>query len=70
MHCESMFSDELRRVEEMTPEYDFLVLGRTARAFRTHPSIQRESEQAANKAFAAAFSYAFAGERMTLRAYG
>ena len=31
-------------------EYDLLILGRTARAWATHPAVQVETEQLANRA--------------------
>lgn len=55
VHWEHHFPDELRRVEQGVPGYDFFVLGRTRRAFATHPQVQRLTEQAANAAFAAEY---------------
>lgn len=55
IHWERTFPDELRQVERGLPDYDFLVLGRTPRAFESHPHVQRETERLANAAFAATF---------------
>jgi hypothetical protein len=41
---------ELAEVVERIPEHDLLVLGRTRRAFATHPPEQRETEQLSNTA--------------------
>lgn len=54
-HWQQCFPDELARVEAVVPEQDFLVLGRTARAFESHPAVQRETERLANAAFAASY---------------
>lgn len=55
IHWEANYPDELRRIEQLIPEYDFLVLGRTQRAFESHPYVQRETERLANAAFAHIF---------------
>ncbi|MBA3534812.1 MAG: hypothetical protein H0T73_23110 [Ardenticatenales bacterium] len=55
IHWESHHPAELRRVQSAMPNYDLLVLGRTPRAFQTHPRIQQETERLANEAFAAFF---------------
>lgn len=46
---------ELIRVVATLPDYEFVVIGRTTRAFRTHPFIQRETERLINRLFAHAF---------------
>lgn len=46
---------ELIRVVSTLPDYDFVVIGRTERAFKTHPFIQRETERLINRLFAHAF---------------
>jgi len=45
----SSYPDELRKVVQSIPEYDFLVIGRTSRAFNTHTRCQIETECIANK---------------------
>lgn len=46
---------ELIRVVATLPDYDFVVIGRTERAFQTHPLIQRETERLINRLFAHTF---------------
>lgn len=46
---------ELIRVVATLPDYDFVVIGRTERAFQTHPFIQRETERLINRLFTHAF---------------
>lgn len=41
--------EELRRVVGEIPGHDFLVIGRTSRAFGTHPLSQRETEGLTNR---------------------
>ncbi len=41
--------EELRRVVGEIPGHDFLVIGRTSRAFGTHPHSQRETEGLTNR---------------------
>ncbi|MCZ7572392.1 MAG: hypothetical protein M5U01_27890 [Ardenticatenaceae bacterium] len=53
LHWARTFPDELRTVLPAIPDYDFLVMGRTRRAFDSHPHAQRETEHLANEAFAA-----------------
>lgn len=53
LHWATTFPDELRAILPAIPEYDFLVMGRSARAFESHPYAQRETERLANEAFAA-----------------
>jgi len=45
----SSYPDELRKVVRRIPEYDFLVIGRTPRAFNSHTRCQVETESLANK---------------------
>lgn len=52
LHWAGTYPDELREALAYIPEYDFLVFGRTERAFETHPRAQRETERLANEAFA------------------
>ena len=52
IHWAAYHPDELRRVIAEIPDYDLLVLGRTARAWATHPPYQAETEPLFNKVFA------------------
>lgn len=54
LHWADRFPQELREIVAAIPEYDFTVLGRTPRAFETHPRIQRETERIINHVFALA----------------
>lgn len=46
---EETYPDELREVIKQIPRHDFLVIGRTKRAFDTHPRSQSETEKLANE---------------------
>ena len=46
---EETYPDELREVVKLIPKHDFLIIGRTERAFDTHPRSQVETEKWANK---------------------
>lgn len=63
LHWEQHFPDELARAEQQIARQDFLLFGRTHRAFETHPHVQRETERLANEAF-----HAVAGRRMDITA--
>lgn len=52
VHWAAHYPDELGRVIAEIPGYDLLVLGRTARAWATHPPYQAETEPLFNKVFA------------------
>lgn len=54
LHWAEHYPDELRSVLATIPQYDFTVLGRTARAFASHPRIQRDTEAIINHIFALA----------------
>src|SRR5262249_31269623 len=43
---------ELERIVVQLPEHDFTVLGRTERAFASHPRIQRDTEAIINTVYA------------------
>lgn len=43
------YPEELRSIVESIPEHDFLIIGRTKRAFNTHPRSQTETEKLPNK---------------------
>ncbi|MGB0389132.1 MAG: hypothetical protein ACPGWR_30280 [Ardenticatenaceae bacterium] len=55
IHWEANYPDELRKVEQLIQNYDLLVLGRTHRAFESHPEAQRETERLINSAFVTTF---------------
>ena len=48
LHWVERYPDELPAVLHRIPEHDFTVLGRTARAFASHPRVQRETEAIVN----------------------
>lgn len=52
LHWVAYHPDELATVIAAIPDYDLLVLGRTARAWATHPPYQTETEPLFNKVFA------------------
>jgi hypothetical protein len=52
LHWAKFYAGELRFVVQLIKAYDFLVLGRTARALNTHPKAQLEPETLVNEAFA------------------
>jgi hypothetical protein len=51
VHWAAHFPDELRHMASAICEYDFTVLGRTERAFNTHPAVQRDTEAIINQVF-------------------
>ena len=51
LHWARYYPSELREIVGIIPRYGFLIIGRTKRAFRTHPSNQTETETIANKVF-------------------
>jgi hypothetical protein len=55
LHWAEYHPDELRRTLTQLPQYDFTVLGRTPRAFASHPRVQRDTETIINQAFALVF---------------
>ena len=55
LHWAEAYPDELRHVVDAIPRHDFLILGRTPRAFATHPRVQRDTEGIVNHAFGLAF---------------
>lgn len=46
---------ELKEIVSDIPNHDFMILGRTERAFNTHPFAWRETEKIANKIFSFEF---------------
>ncbi len=55
IHWAEFYPDELREVVDAIPHHDLLILGRTARAFATHPRVQRDTEAMINHVFSLAF---------------
>jgi hypothetical protein len=51
LHWAEAYPDELREVVAALPDHDLLILGRTPRAFATHPRVQRDTEAIVNHAF-------------------
>jgi hypothetical protein len=54
IHWVAHYPEELESVIDKIPNYDLLVLGRTERAWTTHPPYQAETEPLFNKVFALA----------------
>jgi hypothetical protein len=70
LHWVEYYPDELRAVLAAAAEHDFMVLGRTARAFASHPRVQRDTEHLINHAFHLASGVAWdvtAGSRLLSR---
>jgi hypothetical protein len=59
LHWAAFHLLELKALIADLPNYDLLVLGRTARAWATHPPYQRETEPLFNRVFALATGYAW-----------
>lgn len=55
LHWAEFYPDELRDVVDAIPRHDLLIMGRTARAFATHPRVQRDTETIINHTFGLAF---------------
>lgn len=51
IHWAAHYADEMEAVVAEIAEYDLLVLGRTARAWSTHPPYQAETEPLFNRVF-------------------
>jgi hypothetical protein len=51
LHWMEYHPAELRYVTQQITQYDFTILGRTARAFATHPRIQRDTEAIINHVY-------------------
>jgi hypothetical protein len=54
LHWAEFYCDELRATIDAVRQNDFTVLGRTPRAFATHPRVQRDTEAIINHAFSLA----------------
>jgi hypothetical protein len=52
MHWVEFYPAELAQVLARIPAYDFTVLGRTERAFASHPRTQRDTESIINRVYA------------------
>lgn len=52
LHWVAHYPEELEEVTTAIPDYDLLVLGRTERAWATHPPYQAETEPLFNRVFA------------------
>jgi hypothetical protein len=51
LHWAEFFPDEFRAISEAVRQFDFTVLGRTPRAFESHPRTQRDTETVINRLF-------------------
>lgn len=51
LHWLERYPDELNAVVRRIPRHDFTVLGRTDRALRAHPAVQRDTERIINGVF-------------------
>jgi len=51
LHWADWYPEELARVAARVVDYDFTMLGRTNRAFDSHPRIQRDTEAIVNHVF-------------------
>ncbi len=51
-HWGEAYPEELKQIIDKIAEYDLTVLGRTQRAFQTHPQPQRDTEAIVNRVFA------------------
>jgi hypothetical protein len=58
LHWAEAYPDELRQVVDAITRHDLLILGRTRRAFATHPRVQRDTEAQVNHVFGLAFGQA------------
>lgn len=53
LHWADRYPNELPRLVACLPENDFTIIGRTPRAFETHPGYQRDTEGIINRVYAA-----------------
>jgi hypothetical protein len=58
IHWLTHYPAEYHTVARQILDHDFLVIGRTQRAFDSHPEVQRATEASTNRAFAAAYGAA------------
>jgi len=59
IHWADTYPDELEDVAKEITLHDCLILGRTARAFETHPRVQRDTEAIINHCFGLAWGEAW-----------
>jgi hypothetical protein len=59
LHWVENYPSELAEIIRRIPEHDFTVLGRTNRAFNSHPRMQRDTEAIVNHLFHANTGYAW-----------
>jgi hypothetical protein len=59
LHWAEYYPDELTRAAQQVTRYDFTVIGRTPRAFDSHPRIQRDTEAIVNRVFATVSGHAW-----------
>jgi hypothetical protein len=59
LHWAERYPQELEQAAVRVTDYDFTVLGRTPRAFDSHPRIQRDTEAIVNHVFAAVSGHAW-----------
>jgi hypothetical protein len=57
LHWAEFYADEFRFVSEAVRQFDFTVLGRTPRAFESHPHTQRHTEIVINRLFGQVSGY-------------
>lgn len=55
LHWVMHYPDELKQAIAQIPNYDYLIMGRTARAFQTHPVTMQKTEALLNHVFALAY---------------
>lgn len=51
LHWAAHYPEELAQVAGRIREHDFTVLGRTDRAYQSHPAVQRDTERIINRVF-------------------
>jgi hypothetical protein len=59
LHWAEFYPDEFRSVSEAVRAFDFTVLGRTPRAFESHPRTQRDTETVINRLFGQVSGFAW-----------
>lgn len=59
LHWAEFYPDEFRAVSEAVRAFDFTVLGRTPRAFESHPRTQRDTETVINRLFGQVSGFAW-----------
>ena len=59
LHWAEFYADEFRSISEAVRAFDFTVLGRTPRAFDSHPRTQRDTETIINRLFGQVSGFAW-----------